>query len=163
MSVRSLVDMMPPSASYTNHHRLPNPDRALNFNLTLLWLDRVLFCAKSNPSLIWFLWSPSSFLFFLTMSCCSKMDLLPDVWRQDYWLPPSVTWEDMEQLADSGRPQPRDLLVTLPLALGFVALRYVFERYSTSDLFIYCGFTGRLSPCCSQVLEVSKRQGTRRP
>lgn len=59
------------------------------------------------------------------------MDLLPDVWRQDYWLPPGVTWSDMEQLALSDRPQPLDLLTALPLALGFVALRYVFERYNT--------------------------------
>ena len=56
------------------------------------------------------------------------MDLLPDFWRQDYWLPPGVTWRDVEQLADSDRPRPRDLLIALPLALGFVALRCVFER-----------------------------------
>ncbi|XP_073348210.1 ceramide synthase 2-like [Pagrus major] len=57
------------------------------------------------------------------------MDLLPDVWRQDYWLPPGVTWRDMEQLADSDRPLPQDLLIALPLALGFVALRCAFERF----------------------------------
>ena len=61
-------------------------------------------------------------------SICSRMDLLPDFWRQDYWLPPGVTWRDVEQLADSDRPRPRDLLIALPLALGFVALRCVFER-----------------------------------
>lgn len=59
------------------------------------------------------------------------MDLLPDLWSQDYWLPPGVTWTDMERLADSERPQPRDLLLTVPLALAFVTLRCVFERYST--------------------------------
>ncbi|TWW72709.1 ceramide synthase 2-like [Takifugu flavidus] len=56
------------------------------------------------------------------------MDLLPDVWRRELWLPPGVTWEDMEKLADSDRPLPRDLLLALPLSLGFVALRFLFER-----------------------------------
>lgn len=66
------------------------------------------------------------------------MDLVPDVWRQDYWLPPGVTWTDMEQLADSERPRPPDLVVALPLALGFVALRYAFERCDTHDVFVVC-------------------------
>uniref|UniRef100_A0A1A8RN53 Ceramide synthase 4 n=1 Tax=Nothobranchius rachovii TaxID=451742 RepID=A0A1A8RN53_9TELE len=57
------------------------------------------------------------------------MDLLPDLWREDYWLPPGVTWGDMEQLVDTERPQPHDLLMALPLALGFVALRCAFERF----------------------------------
>lgn len=70
------------------------------------------------------------------------MDLLPDVWRQDYWLPPGVTWRDMEQLADSDRPQPLDLLVALPLALGFVALRCVFERCITHELSLFCEDVG---------------------
>lgn len=65
------------------------------------------------------------------------MDLLPDLWSQDHWLPPGVTWTDMEQLADSERPQPQDLLLTVPLALGFVALRCVFERYSTPETCVY--------------------------
>ncbi|XP_035990813.1 ceramide synthase 2 isoform X2 [Fundulus heteroclitus] len=57
------------------------------------------------------------------------MDLLPDLWRQEYWLPPGVTWEDLERLPDSERPRPKDLLIALPLALGFVAVRCVFERF----------------------------------
>lgn len=56
------------------------------------------------------------------------MELLPDLWKEDYWLPPGVTWRDMEQMGDSNRPRPLDLLIALPLALGFVALRYMFER-----------------------------------
>ncbi|XP_053738845.1 ceramide synthase 2-like [Synchiropus splendidus] len=56
------------------------------------------------------------------------MDLLPDIWKQDYWLPPGVTWEDMDKLSDSSRPQPLDLLMSLPLALGFLVLRCMFER-----------------------------------
>ncbi|XP_029381060.1 ceramide synthase 2-like [Echeneis naucrates] len=72
------------------------------------------------------------------------MDLLPDVWRQDYWLPPGVTWEDMENLADSDRPQPLDLLVALPLALGFVVLRYMFERFLAPPIGRCLGVKNRL-------------------
>lgn len=64
----------------------------------------------------------------LCLSTSSRMDLLPDVWRRELWLPSGVTWEDMEKLADSDRPLPRDLLLALPLSLGFVALRFLFER-----------------------------------
>ncbi|XP_051979740.1 ceramide synthase 4a [Xyrauchen texanus] len=52
------------------------------------------------------------------------------IWRQDFWLPPGVTWQDIaEGTAGSSRhPVPRDLLISLPLALSFIALRFVFER-----------------------------------
>lgn len=58
----------------------------------------------------------------------SRMELLSDMWRQDYWLPPGVTWADMEQLARSDRPLPLDLVIALPLSLVFVVLRCLFER-----------------------------------
>uniref|UniRef100_A0A8C8H3F0 Uncharacterized protein n=1 Tax=Oncorhynchus tshawytscha TaxID=74940 RepID=A0A8C8H3F0_ONCTS len=48
------------------------------------------------------------------------MDLLPDLWKHEYWLPPGVTWRDMEQMEEY--PPPCDLLFALPLALGFIAL-----------------------------------------
>ncbi|XP_078791760.1 ceramide synthase 2 isoform X3 [Oryzias latipes] len=71
------------------------------------------------------------------------MDLLPDLWKQEYWLPPGVTWKDMEQLADSNRPEPQDLLVALPLSLGFVVLRHVFERFLAPPLCRYFGVKKR--------------------
>ncbi|XP_051989683.1 ceramide synthase 2 [Xyrauchen texanus] len=49
-------------------------------------------------------------------------------WNQDYWLPPGVSWEDMEKVEGPWRPLPRDLFISLPIALGFIMLRYVFER-----------------------------------
>lgn len=48
------------------------------------------------------------------------------LWRQEYWLPPGITWREMDQM--EGSPLPRDLLISLPLALGFVTLRRAFER-----------------------------------
>ncbi|KAK3513269.1 hypothetical protein QTP70_009689 [Hemibagrus guttatus] len=55
------------------------------------------------------------------------MELINEwLWRQEYWLPPGITWKDLEQI--EGSPYPRDLLISLPLALGFIGLRKVFER-----------------------------------
>lgn len=51
------------------------------------------------------------------------------LWKQEYWLPPGIGWEDMEKMEGSRRPLPRDLLLALPLALGFIMLRYAFERW----------------------------------
>ncbi|KAF7665503.1 hypothetical protein LDENG_00141370 [Lucifuga dentata] len=81
------------------------------------------------------------------------MDLLPDVWRQEYWLPPGVTWKDMERLADSERPLPLDLLMAVPLALGFVVLRYAFERFCAPPMARCLGlesFYTKHSRCPSQ-------------
>ncbi|XP_026170198.1 ceramide synthase 2-like [Mastacembelus armatus] len=93
------------------------------------------------------------------------MDLLPDMWREDYWLPPGVTWRDMEQLEGSDRPQPLDLLVALPLALGFVTLRYVFERFLVPPMGRCLGVKNRLqmSASPSPKLESFYRQRSRQP
>uniref|UniRef100_A0A674E1B0 Ceramide synthase 2-like n=1 Tax=Salmo trutta TaxID=8032 RepID=A0A674E1B0_SALTR len=70
------------------------------------------------------------------------MDLLPDLWRHEYWLPPGITWRDMEQMQEC--PRPRDLLFTLPLALGFIVLRLVFDRVVAPPLGRYVGLRNRL-------------------
>ncbi|XP_056325879.1 ceramide synthase 2 [Danio aesculapii] len=49
-------------------------------------------------------------------------------WKQEFWLPPGIVWEDLEEMQGSRRPLPRDLLLALPLALAFIMLRYAFER-----------------------------------
>ncbi|XP_074545068.1 ceramide synthase 2-like [Halichoeres trimaculatus] len=93
------------------------------------------------------------------------MDLLPDVWKQDYWLPPGVTWMDMDQLADSDRPQPQDLFIALPLALGFVALRYLFERYLAPPMGRCLGVKKRLQVTAAPTpkLESFYTQRSRQP
>uniref|UniRef100_A0A8D2ZV25 Ceramide synthase 4b n=1 Tax=Scophthalmus maximus TaxID=52904 RepID=A0A8D2ZV25_SCOMX len=84
---------------------------------------------------------------------------------QDYWLPPGVTWTDMELLADSDRPQPLDLLVALPLALGFVALRCVFERFFAPPMGRCLGVKNRLrvTAAPSPRLESFYTKRSRRP
>ncbi|XP_076009606.1 ceramide synthase 4a isoform X2 [Genypterus blacodes] len=51
------------------------------------------------------------------------------LWREEFWLPPGVTWKDIEVKEHEGHyPLPRDLFYTLPMVVAFIALRYVFER-----------------------------------
>ncbi|KAG7327505.1 hypothetical protein KOW79_009111 [Hemibagrus wyckioides] len=51
------------------------------------------------------------------------------LWSEEFWLPPNITWHDIEGTTGSShQPLPRDLLVALPLALGFIAVRFAFER-----------------------------------
>ncbi|CAM4661837.1 unnamed protein product [Leuciscus chuanchicus] len=68
------------------------------------------------------------------------------IWRQDFWLPPGVTWKDIaDGTSDGGRhPVPRDLLICLPLALGFIALRFVFERVVALPLSRWLGVRDRV-------------------
>lgn len=67
-----------------------------------------------------------AYMAIFIFSTCS-MELINEwLWRQEYWLPPGITWTDLEQM--EGSPFPRDLLISLPLALCFIGLRKVFER-----------------------------------
>ncbi|XP_030639930.1 ceramide synthase 2 [Chanos chanos] len=58
------------------------------------------------------------------------MEILLNQWilQETYWLPNGLTWRDIEESGGPRHPLPRDLLLTLPLALAFVAIRYAFER-----------------------------------
>uniref|UniRef100_A0A2D4HG52 Homeobox domain-containing protein n=1 Tax=Micrurus lemniscatus lemniscatus TaxID=129467 RepID=A0A2D4HG52_MICLE len=49
-------------------------------------------------------------------------------WRHEYWLPPGITWEDMQETEDIRYPQPHHLLFCLPITLLLIALRFFFER-----------------------------------
>ncbi|KAJ0011741.1 hypothetical protein NQD34_012716 [Periophthalmus magnuspinnatus] len=93
------------------------------------------------------------------------MKLVPDLWRQELWLPPGVTWEDMERLGPSARPRPQDLLITLPLALGFVVLRYLFERFCAPPMSRCLGVRDRLQvpAASSPKLESYYKQKSRKP
>ncbi|XP_066061679.1 ceramide synthase 4-like isoform X1 [Chamaea fasciata] len=50
------------------------------------------------------------------------------LWQHEFWLPPGITWEDMQESEDTRYPQPRDLLLSIPFALILVVIRYAFER-----------------------------------
>ncbi|KAJ7421234.1 Ceramide synthase 4 [Willisornis vidua] len=50
------------------------------------------------------------------------------LWQHEFWLPPGITWEDMQESEDIHYPQPRDLLLSIPFALILVVIRCAFER-----------------------------------
>uniref|UniRef100_A0A8B9Z233 Uncharacterized protein n=1 Tax=Buteo japonicus TaxID=224669 RepID=A0A8B9Z233_9AVES len=39
------------------------------------------------------------------------------LWQREFWLPPGITWQDMEESEDIHYPQPCDLLLSIPFAL----------------------------------------------
>uniref|UniRef100_A0A671RCT7 Ceramide synthase 2-like n=1 Tax=Sinocyclocheilus anshuiensis TaxID=1608454 RepID=A0A671RCT7_9TELE len=75
------------------------------------------------------------------------------LWKQEYWLPPGISWEDLEKMEGSRRPLPRDLLLALPLALGFIMLRYAFERRVAFPLSRVLGVKDRV---CLKITAVPK-------
>ncbi|XP_060701994.1 ceramide synthase 4a isoform X1 [Hemiscyllium ocellatum] len=50
------------------------------------------------------------------------------LWHHEYWLPPGITWKDMEDSDHDRYPRPRDLFISIPYAFVFIAVRYLFER-----------------------------------
>ncbi|XP_040181498.1 ceramide synthase 4-like [Rana temporaria] len=50
------------------------------------------------------------------------------LWRQEYWLPPGVTWEDMKETENVHYPRPSHLFFGIPCALILTGLRFIFER-----------------------------------
>ncbi|XP_005059999.1 PREDICTED: ceramide synthase 4 isoform X3 [Ficedula albicollis] len=50
------------------------------------------------------------------------------LWQHEFWLPPGITWEDMQESEDTHYPQPRHLLLSIPFALILVVIRRAFER-----------------------------------
>ncbi|XP_062315069.1 ceramide synthase 5-like [Osmerus eperlanus] len=51
------------------------------------------------------------------------------IWSESFWLPPNVTWADLEH-PPPGEEFPRagHILTALPLAIGVLAVRVIFER-----------------------------------
>ncbi|XP_062843664.1 ceramide synthase 2 [Trichomycterus rosablanca] len=85
------------------------------------------------------------------------------LWRQEFWLPPGITWKDLEQT--EGSPLPRDLLISLPLALGFIGLRKIFERTLAVPLSRLLGVRDkvRLSVVSAPSLEAFYTKHSRQP
>lgn len=49
-------------------------------------------------------------------------------WMDDFWLPPNVTWKDLEPQAGVKYADFEDLLYPVPTAFVLILLRYVVER-----------------------------------
>ncbi|XP_034035743.1 ceramide synthase 2-like isoform X1 [Thalassophryne amazonica] len=88
------------------------------------------------------------------------------LWQQEYWLPPGISWQDMEMMEDEGRyPLPKDLIYTFPLAIGFIAFRYVFERLIAVPLSKRLGVKDQIRIRAAPVpkLEAFYRHSNRQP
>ncbi|XP_013856019.1 ceramide synthase 2 [Austrofundulus limnaeus] len=88
------------------------------------------------------------------------------LWQERYWLPPGIGWKDTEMKEDEGHfPLPRDLICTLPLALVFIVLRFVFERIIAIPLSRFLGVKDRIQIQVSPVpeLEAFYKYKSRRP
>uniref|UniRef100_A0A665WXL9 Ceramide synthase 2-like n=1 Tax=Echeneis naucrates TaxID=173247 RepID=A0A665WXL9_ECHNA len=88
------------------------------------------------------------------------------IWQEEYWLPPGIYWRDIEIEEDDGRfPLPRDLIYTLPLAVAFIAIRYVFERLIAVPLSKRLGVKDRIRIRAVSIpkLEAFYKQNNRQP
>ncbi|KFV62359.1 Ceramide synthase 4 [Dryobates pubescens] len=91
------------------------------------------------------------------------------LWQHEFWLPPGITWEDMQESEDIQYPQPRDLLLSIPFALLLVGVRRAFERTIALPLSAKLGVKDKQKPkaqpnpvlesfysrCCKHPKEVS--------
>uniref|UniRef100_F6SFF2 Ceramide synthase 4 n=1 Tax=Callithrix jacchus TaxID=9483 RepID=F6SFF2_CALJA len=50
-------------------------------------------------------------------------------WQDRFWLPPNITWTQLEDQDGRVYPHPQDMLAALPLALVLLAMRLIFERF----------------------------------
>jgi len=58
-------------------------------------------------------------------------------WRHSEWLPPGVTWDDVEKI------RPWSAFYTVPfLSILIVLIRFFFERYVALNLCLYLGIAG---------------------
>ncbi|KAI5101101.1 ceramide synthase 4 [Silurus meridionalis] len=90
-----------------------------------------------------------SAVFFSTIFTISnRMETLLNhlLWSQEFWLPPSITWNDIDEgiAGGSRHPLPCDLLIAFPLALGFIAFRFAFERILALPLSRKLGVTDKV-------------------
>jgi ceramide synthetase len=54
--------------------------------------------------------------------------LMDKFWNPDVWLPPNVTWADLEPNDKIAYADHRHLVIPLPLAIVLWALRFILER-----------------------------------
>jgi ceramide synthetase len=54
--------------------------------------------------------------------------LVDKFWNPDVWLPPNVTWTDLEPNDKIAYTDHRHLIIPLPIAIVLLALRFILER-----------------------------------
>ncbi|KAI4569465.1 hypothetical protein MJT46_006759 [Ovis ammon polii x Ovis aries] len=51
------------------------------------------------------------------------------LWDERFWLPPNISWAQLEDRDGLVFPHPQDTLMAVPLALALVVIRFTFERF----------------------------------
>ncbi|XP_063147052.1 ceramide synthase 4 isoform X2 [Candoia aspera] len=87
------------------------------------------------------------------------------LWRQEYWLPPGITWADMQETEDVRYPQPQHLLLGLPITLLLLVLRFFFKRNISVPLSKKLGLREKLrqKPSPNPILEAFYTKRRRSP
>ncbi|KAA0722802.1 Ceramide synthase 2 [Triplophysa tibetana] len=62
-------------------------------------------------------------------------------WWDRLWLPGNLTWADLEDHDEFISAKPSHLYITVPLALIFLVVRYLFERLIATPLAAFLGVT----------------------
>ena len=76
-------------------------------------------------------YADNSFIVFSRLpSLLTMTSMSAWIWSESFWLPPNVTWADLEHPPPGEEfPRPGHILTALPLAIGVLAVRVIFERY----------------------------------
>lgn len=69
-------------------------------------------------------------LFVIEMEVYGKIfcEFSEFVWSPSVWLPPNVTWGDIDPRKNEGFTDFRHLVIPIPLAVVFLGIRYLLER-----------------------------------
>ncbi|XP_006804259.1 ceramide synthase 2 [Neolamprologus brichardi] len=65
-------------------------------------------------------------------------------WSESLWLPVGLTWADLEDKEGRVYAKASHLYVTLPYALAFLLIRYLFERWIATPLAVSAGIKQRV-------------------
>ncbi|XP_054836264.1 ceramide synthase 4-like [Eublepharis macularius] len=99
--------------------------------------------------------------------CTSRMllPLMEWLWKDEFWFPPGLTWEDMKETEEIRYPQPRHLLLSIPFALLLIGLQFIFERTVAVPLSRKMGLGEKVQKKASPnaVLETFYRRYQKRP
>lgn len=69
---------------------------------------------------------------------CSMLEWLSEVfWQERLWFPEGLGWADLEDRDGRVYAKARDLWVAVPIAIMFLVIRQVFERWVNEVLFSF--------------------------
>uniref|UniRef100_A0A8C1N0W7 Uncharacterized protein n=1 Tax=Cyprinus carpio TaxID=7962 RepID=A0A8C1N0W7_CYPCA len=70
---------------------------------------------------------------------CSMLEWVSEVfWQERLWFPEGLGWADLEDRDGRVYAKARDLWVALPIAVLFLVIRQVFERWVRALFLFLC-------------------------